>query len=491
MKKAYINNIFSFLAAIIAMFFITACENDLENNEIVKDGTVSISASDSVLVLQQQFASSKLTFNWTPGNNGGTNSSINYTLQVDEQGNDFAAPLEYEMGKNTFTFSYEYGTLNNILTSTFGAEPGDAVTLEARIVASLANGSGDPQMATTSVTVTPYAPVTDELYLVGDATPGGWDITNATAMTASSSEVGVFTYQGTLSPGKFKFAVSQEDCWCQDFYTKDPTDSTVLVYNEGGSGEDLQWTIIDGGQYLIEVDLIERTFDIEAVEAPTFSALWIVGDATPSGWNIDSPEEMIQSTEDPFIFTYEAHLTPGEFKIFAGPLGDWCGQWFRPLEQHQDINSNGVEQNSGCEVDNTWQITSETEGRYKITLNTLENTISIDPVNLYMVGDGGPNGWNIGSPEPLVYSDGIYTFSGPLGADNATGEFKFSKFTGDWCDGEWINSATESQPLSNTEYIITQACDGPDNKWKLASGDAGNYEITFDLDAGVMTIERQ
>lgn len=488
--KKILNNLFNLLVGVMALLVVASCESELENNEIVTDGTLSLSVSDSAVVLHEQFASSQLTLSWTPGNNLGSGASINYLLEIDEQGNDFASPLEYDMGKSTFTFSYEYGTLNSILLGTFGAEPGVPVTLEARVVATLADGSGDPQIDTTSFVVTPYKPVATELYIVGDATPNGWDIAGSIAMTLSG-RVGVFSYLGSLSPGNFKFAVSQDECWCQDFYTKDPADSTVLVYNEGGSGDDLQWTITEGGQYKIDINLLERTIRIEAFEGPAFSALWIVGDATPSGWNIDSPEEMTQSEADPFVFTYEAHLTPGEFKIFAGPLGDWCGQWYRPLEQHQDISFEAVEQNSGCEVDNTWQIAEATEGRYKITLNTLKNTIAIDPVKLYMIGDGGPNGWNIGSPEPMTYSDGIYTFSGPLGADNATGEFKFSKYAGDWCDGEWINAATESQSLSNTAYITTQGCDGPDNKWKLTSGDAGNYEITFDLDAGVMTIERQ
>lgn len=491
MQKIYLSRMLSLLVAIMAFSLMSSCENELENKEIVKDGTLSLTASDSTLVLQQQFASNKLSFSWTPANNNGTGSSIDYLLQVDKQGNDFTSPLEYDMGKNTFTFSYEHGTLNNILLTTFGAEPGSPIVLEARIIATLANGSGEAQLDTASVVVTPYKAVSSELYMVGDATPNGWDIANATAMTPSPSEAGLFTYQGALSPGNFKFAVSREDCWCQDFYTKDPADSTVMVYNEGGSGEDLQWTITEGGQYKVEVSLIDRAISIEPVEAPTFSALWIVGDATPSGWNIDSPEEMTQDPDNPVVFTYEAHLTPGEFKIFAGPLGDWCGEWFRPLEQHQDIASDAVEQNSGCDVDNTWQITAETEGRYKIILNTLENTIAIREVHLYMVGDGGPNGWNIGSPDPLTYSDGIYTFTGPLGADNATGEFKFSKFTGDWCGGDWINAANPNQSLSNTEYIITHGCDGPDNKWKLGTGDPGNYEITFDLDAGVMNIEKQ
>ena len=66
-----------------------------------------------------------------------------------------------------------------------------------------------------------------------------------------------------------------------------------------------------------------------------------------------------------------------------------------------------------------------------------------------------------------------------------------SKFTGNWCDGDWINAATASQSIFDTDFIYTTGCDGPDNKWKLKEGEAGNYEIRVDLDAETITITAQ
>ncbi|MDX1699209.1 MAG: hypothetical protein R3250_01265, partial [Melioribacteraceae bacterium] len=102
-----------------------------------------------------------------------------------------------------------------------------------------------------------------------------------------------------------------------------------------------------------------------------------------------------------------------------------------------------------------------------------------------------PNGWNINNPDPMDYVNGEYIFLGELGADNPTGEFKISKFIGEWCGGEWINPATSSQSITNTSFIYTQGCDGPDNKWKLQEGDAGTYEIRINLVTEVITIIKQ
>ena len=95
------------------------------------------------------------------------------------------------------------------------------------------------------------------------------------------------------------------------------------------------------------------------------------------------------------------------------------------------------------------------------------------------------------TPDSMTYADGVYTFTGELGAGNPTGELKISKFKGNWCDGDWINAAVPDQSLSSTDFIYTFGCDGPDNKWRLVDGDAGNYVITVNLETDVLTITKQ
>ncbi|MBN2806090.1 MAG: SusF/SusE family outer membrane protein, partial [Prolixibacteraceae bacterium] len=105
-----------------------------------------------------------------------------------------------------------------------------------------------------------------------------------------------------------------------------------------------------------------------------------------------------------------------------------------------------------------------------------------DITALYLVGDAAPNGWNIGDPTPMVQDAGnaqLFTWQGVLKA----GELKVSTFKGDWCDGQWLNAATADQPIDSASYVITNGCDGPDNKWRVAEDEAGVYLISIDLSA--------
>ena len=491
MKKNKFIRRLSILGALVLALMNTSCE-DLQSDSILSNNDeLTLKVSNSEMLLDEGKPNEELTLNWTTGTNYGTSASISYVLQIDKEGSNFANALEYEMGTNNFSFTINSTNLNFILLNTFNVLPGVKQKFEARVSAIVASSSSTPQLATTTFSVTPYQPVSKELYIMGTATSIGLDITNAIQLIPSTTSPGKFVFQGILNPGSFKLPVNKDSCLCQDFYTKSAAADNVMVHNIGGSGQDLQWEITEVGQYKITADLLNLTITIEAFAGPLFTQIWMVGDASPSGWTVDSPHAFAVNPDNPFLFSYEANFVAGSFKILAGSLGDWCGQWYRPLVDGQALSSTTVAQNSGCDVDNKWNITAATAGRYKITLNIQDNTISIQKVNLYIIGDGGPNGWNIGSPSAMSYSNGNFIFSGALGDSNALGEFKISKFYGNWCDGDWLNAAIENQPISNGNYIITHGCDGPDNKWKLKTGDAGLYTITINLDTPSMVIAHQ
>lgn len=479
--------------AIYPGLFLNSCQQS--EDVIISNGEpVALSLSSTELVLSQKaYANNALSISWTHGSNQGTGSSISYILEIDKAGNNFGNAKIYDLGKGVYEKSFSVFGLNDLILNNWGVQPGVSVKFETKVTANVTDETvedGVTEIKTFSVT--PYKPVSSELYIVGDATPNGWNITGATALTPSASKPWVFTYQGQLRTGNFKFAISQDECWCQDFYTQDPANAEMMVYNEGGSGDDVQWQISESGNYKLTVNLIDLTIDTEKLEGPAFANLYIIGDASPSGWNIGSPEAFSRDGDDPFIFTYEATLISGDFKISTFN-GDWCGgEWLNPSQGNQVLTATDFIITQGCDgPDNKWHVTDETQGRYKITVNLYNSTIKIEKVELYLIGDGGPNGWNIGSPEPMTYANGVYTYTGPLGADNPTGEFKFSKYKGDWCDGDWLISASPNQSVTNGSYTIRHGCEGDDNKWKLQDGDAGNYTITVNLNNEEILIVKQ
>ena len=465
------------------LLLVLACNSDDLSDQIIGAEELKLSATGTEMVLEPAMYQQKFKFSWTTGNSHGTSSAIFYKLQLDKAGNDFASALEYDLGKNIFSHEMTIPDLNDMLLNTFGGEAGTPLAMQARIIATFGNASVETQMHTLDLLLTPYNPLTSTLYMVGSAAPSGWDIANATQMEQSETNPMEFTYSGALSSGEYKFAVNTETCWCQDFYTRDPEDESKMVYNIGGSGDDIKWTLADGGMYKVTVNILELTHTIEELEQPMFNQLWIVGDASPSGWNIDTPEPFTQ-TSNPFVFTYEGYFTPGTFKILAGATGDWCGQWYRPLVDNQVLTETTVEQNSGCEVDNKWQVTEATEGRYKITLDTANDVIHITPVEVYLIGNATPNGWNMGSFVPMEKNGNVYTYTGPL----TEGEFKFTKFNTNWCEGTEIIAATPNQSIIDTNFLYRDNCEGDDNKWLVSAMQAGNYTIVIDLENNTLTI---
>ncbi len=480
------------LPVIVALAF-GACQKDEEI--VVEAGEdIKLAVSDSALVMsQEQFSETVLTFNWTHGTNHGTSSSISYTLELDTEESNFETSQIYDLGKGVYEKNFTAEVLNDLLLNYWNISPGTGTSFEARVKSDVTKEGVEDGVSETMVfLLTPYKPVSEELFMVGSASPNGWDIANATPLISNSANPWIFSYEGQMKTGTFKFAVNQDECWCQDFYTKDANDDSKMVYNEGGSGGDLQWEITEGGNYKITVDLLQLTITVNKLVGPEFDELYIVGDASPSGWNIGNPEAFTKSAADPFIFTYEATLIPGDFKI-STYKGDWCdGQWLNASQPDQVLTATDYIVTNGCDgPDNKWHVTDETQGRYKITVNLSKKTIKIEPVLLYLIGDAAPNGWNINNPEPMSIVDGLYVFEGALGADNPTGEFKFSKYQGDWCDGDWLISATPNQSVTDGSYTIRHGCEGDDNKWKLKDGEAGNYKITVDLNNETITIVKQ
>lgn len=126
-------------------------------------------------------------------------------------------------------------------------------------------------------------------------------------------------------------------------------------------------------------------------------------------------------------------------------------------------------------------LTSEGDGGTDIITMEIEVTNLLPPFsNLYIVGDASPSGWNIGSPKAFtqdIINPFVFVFEGLL----TPGSLKISTFTGDWCDGKWINSPLDGNTLTSTNYIITNGCDGPDNKWTVTTSTQGSYIITVNL----------
>lgn len=219
---------------------------------------------------------------------------------------------------------------------------------------------------------TPYT----QLWMIGDATPGGWDLNNMPAMTESLTDPFIFTYTRAFSVGEFKIATARD--FNAPFYrplTNHPDLSATTVQVTAGN-PDNKWQIVTAGTYRVTLNLHNNTISIvnTANFTPPYTKLWLIGDATAGGWNLNAPTPMTVSPSNPFIFTFTGPLAAGEFKV-ATAL-DFNAPFYRPLTNHPDLSATDVVVTAG-NPDNKWQLTSAAAGNYVITLNTLENTVTI------------------------------------------------------------------------------------------------------------------
>lgn len=213
--------------------------------------------------------------------------------------------------------------------------------------------------------------------LVGDATPIGYTPTGL-AMEQDAENPNIFTYRGELKPGNFKIHLVAGD-WCDGTWinaavaNQDLT-ATNYIVTTGCDGPDNQWVVSTYGSYSIVVDLDIQTITI--TELTYYANLYLVGDASPSGWDINNATPLIVDGDNPALFSWTGSLIAGEFKIATAKTFDGGWDWIHPLTQGQDLSLNTYEiLSSGSGADNKWVVSNS--NTYTITLDLQNSTITI------------------------------------------------------------------------------------------------------------------
>ena len=106
-----------------------------------------------------------------------------------------------------------------------------------------------------------------KLYLVGDATPCGWNISNANSLHYNyAADPNCLTWEGSLTKGEIKFPFIRSDKWEVPYYSaasfgEQPAEGgnqLTFVDNSGGGQPDRKWYITTAGYYQIKVDVVNR-----------------------------------------------------------------------------------------------------------------------------------------------------------------------------------------------------------------------------------------
>ncbi|MDD3077636.1 MAG: SusF/SusE family outer membrane protein [Paludibacter sp.] len=209
------------------------------------------------------------------------------------------------------------------------------------------------------------------LCLFGDATRSGWDKGNASPMIQDATDPAVFHYDAWLNTGNFKFILENTDDSWLPTWNKD-TETTIFKRTSENATDinDTQFSIETAGNYSISVDTLNLTVSITPMaetEKIEFNTVFIVGDATPNGWDIANSTELTKSSTTPFEFSYTGALTTGDFKFPVNRNSGWGQDFFMKVSDTEMVLQNSP--------DSKWTITEE--GNYNITMNTKDLSIDI------------------------------------------------------------------------------------------------------------------
>ena len=185
MKKIFLN-VITIMAA--ASLLLASCSKD-ETNVIFNGGTapvLSSSVADSIPLPLSDTTSNAVTFSWTNPNyqfsNGISSLNVSYYLQVDTAGANFGSGDMQTIAINSdLSTTFTVSSLNKLLANGLMFATGVKHSIEIRVESFLGTGAEPLYSDTLKFSVTPFSPPpkivppsNGQLFIVGNATPGGW-----------------------------------------------------------------------------------------------------------------------------------------------------------------------------------------------------------------------------------------------------------------------------------------------------------------------------
>lgn len=314
-------NIAKSLIALFTVFAVSCSSDDVEDRPVItaKDAPVLVApeGANSYTLLLENAANQAERFVWTSANFD-QSVAINYELQLDAAGNEFANPrsLGSVIGANQLSVSVE--TLNAAVMGA-GGEAFVQGNYEVRVKASV-NATFEPLYSNVAaISVTPYVAVDPVLYLVG--APQGyyglnqWDNTTAISMRyIGNGTTKIFEAYVKIAAGDaFKF-IGEQGTWDNGNYGTIGGVQDGNLKNGGDSG-DVKVAETDGsGLYYVWVD-------IDNLKYKSVKMNWgIIGSATAGAWDNETAMAYNFGTNK---FTISAPLSAGEMKFRASNAGNY------------------------------------------------------------------------------------------------------------------------------------------------------------------------
>ena len=442
---------------------MTACEKP-EEPKPEEPMKLTLSA-DSVYCVPAYKDKSVLELTWTAASNHGTGSGIAYTIQVDKQGNHFAGGFSIEIGRTSNrSLSLSHKELSDSLRLAFPTIQAETYEVfEWRVRANVLL-TGEEQLSNVALLTAKWNEhVITDVYL-----SWGTEEEQQTEMTMDMQQFSTFTWSGFLQPCDLRLLLSKEDSL--PCFVPEKTDMTKLHYcSSAEECENNRWHIVVPGYYRIAVDVKALSISIQG-------ELFIVGDATPYGWDLSQALVMQPDNTNFYRFSWTGQLNDGEFKLVPSRMS------FLPcfVADSTDVNKMVLQTDYETYPDNKWKIPYF--GEYTIDVDIRQLTITITPLSepevrshVYMIGDATPGGWSWDNITALTHSErNVFEWQGTLN----NGQIKFpTELKSDWSGEMLYAPSSDCEPSENGTFEIRVG--GDDNKWLIPS--AGEWQIRINF----------
>ncbi|WP_297509602.1 SusE domain-containing protein [Flavobacterium sp.] len=320
---------------------LTSCEDD--SSLLISEGQAQFRIiapvdGDAIFLDKDYPNNPALTVSWEDAVYNGAPTQVNYSIEVDKDGDNFDSP--YVLGTSTGnSLTFKVSELNTA-AATIGLAPNALGTMNVRIKATIGTVGAEPMLSNVvNYSVTPYLSyLFKDYYFVGAATAPGWNNNNNnTPLWRNPSNSSLYEFTGYFvggGGGTSEFKILETlGLWQPQWGTNDGgAQSGALAGNPATQSGDPGVFKITGpsGYYKFSMNMATgvRTFSITPYTgstSTTYSVIGMIGSAA-GGWADSNQINMTPLASDPHVwYANNVALANGELKFRAN--NGWTVNW--------------------------------------------------------------------------------------------------------------------------------------------------------------------
>jgi hypothetical protein len=356
------------------------------------DATAPVLSASKTTVAPPPADSSKavLTLTWTDPGHAQDKALYKYYLEIDSSGRNFSKStiinITEDKDKRTYTFTGK--ALNTILLS-YGFAFNVAYDIDVRVVSSYGNNNEQKKSNTVKIKATPYKippkvqlPSTNKLFIVGGATTGGWN--NPVPVPSQElARIDETTFGGIfrLNGGDEYLLLPVNGSWDEKYAISNNLTPGVDIegsfFYSTGPGNNFKAPSATGF-YKITVDFQVGRYKLEpfSQQHGLPSDLFMVGGATPGGWNNPVPVPSQQLTRRNAVqWDVTLNFTSGQAYLLLPTNGDWGRKFGADDPLAPNAGLGGKIKPEGSDIP-----APSNSGNYKFTVDFYKGTYNLSPL---------------------------------------------------------------------------------------------------------------